>query len=69
MKTYLCDYNVATFSTIEAVVEGAFPEAVVRCEDVNEDFFEAHIYFADDLDMLDDIMAEFEWVSEDEWED
>ena len=43
MKTYLCDYSVATFSTIETIVEGAFHEAVVRCEDVNEEFFEAHI--------------------------
>ena len=61
MKTYLCDYNVATFATIEAIVEGAFPEAEVRCEDVNEDFFTATIFFADDLGTLDDIMAEFLW--------
>ena len=61
MKTYLCDYSVATFSTIEAIVEGAFPEAVVKFDDVNDDFFAATIFFADDLDILDDIMAEFMW--------
>lgn len=61
MKTYFCDYSVATFATIEAIVEGAFPEAVVKCEDVNEDFFTATIFFVDDLDLLDDIMAEFLW--------
>jgi hypothetical protein len=36
---------------------------------LDEDRFEARVYFVDDLDMLDDIMAEFEWVNEDEWED
>ena len=61
MKTYLCDYGVATFSTIEAIVEGAFPEAEVRFDDVDEDFFTATVFFVDDLDILDDIMAEFVW--------
>lgn len=67
MKTYICDYALASFYTIENAVRRAFPTAQVICSDMaDEDRFEAHIYFVDDLDMLDDIMAEYEFV---EWED
>ena len=70
MKTYICDYALASFYTIEIAIRRAFPTAQVVCSDLlDEDRFEARVYFVDDLDMLDDIMAEFEWVSEDEWED
>lgn len=70
MKTYICDYALASFYTIENAICRAFPTAQVVCSDLmDEDRFEARVYFVDDLDMLDDIMAEFEWVNEDEWED
>ena len=70
MKTYICDYALASFYIIENAIRRAFPTAQVVCSDLlDEDKFEARVYFVDDLDMLDDIMAEFEWVSEDEWED
>jgi hypothetical protein len=61
MKTYFCDYSLVTYSTIEAIVQEAFPKAVVKFDDINEDFFAAIIFFADDLDTLDDLMSEFLW--------
>jgi hypothetical protein len=61
MKTYFCDYSLVTYSTIEAIIEKTFPKAVVKFDDVNEDFFSATIFFVSDLDTLDDIMAEFLW--------
>jgi hypothetical protein len=67
MKTYICDYALASFYTIDYVIRRAFPMAQVVCSDLlDEDRFEARVYFVDDLDMLDDIMAEFEFVG---WED
>ena len=67
MKTYICDYALASFHTIENAIHRAFPMAQVICSDLlDEDRFEARVYFVNDLDMLDDIMAEYEFV---EWED
>lgn len=67
MKTYICDYALASFYTIENAIRRAFPMAQVVCSDLlDEDRFEARVYFVDDLDMLDDIMAEYEFVG---WED
>ena len=65
MKTYICDYARASFYTIEYVIRRAFPMAQVVCSDLlDEDRFEARVYFVDDLDMLDDIMAEYEFADE-----
>ena len=63
MKTYFCDYSLVTYSTIEVIVQEAFPEAVIKFDDIDEDFFAANIFFASDLDVLDDLMAEFLWES------
>lgn len=62
MKIYFCDYSLVTYSTIEAIVQDAFPEAVVKFDDINENFFVANIFFANDLDALDDIMAKFIYI-------
>lgn len=62
MKTYICDYALASFSTIEDAIRRTFPMAQVVCSDLlDEDRFEVRVYFVDDLDMLDDIMAEYTW--------
>ena len=67
MKTYICDYALAAFYTIENTIRRAFPMAQVICSDLmDEDKFEARVYFVDDLDTLDDIMAEYEFKG---WED
>ena len=67
MKTYICDYALASFHTIENAIRRAFPMAQVICSDLMDiDKFEARVYFVGDLDMLDDIMAEYEFVG---WED
>ena len=68
MKTYLIDYCSASPSTIESVISYAFPYATVVCVDRNEDCFEAHVYGADNLDELDDVLARFVWVDPvDKW--
>ena len=65
MKTYICDYALASFYTIENAIRRVFPTAQVVCSDLlDEDRFEARVYFVDDLDMLDDIMAEYEFADE-----
>ena len=62
MKTYICDYAKATFSIIENVIIQAFPRANVMCYDSGDgDTFEAFIFGANDLDLLDDIMAVYLW--------
>ena len=62
MKNYVCDYALASFSLIERVVTNAFPHATVMCYDNKDgDTFEAFVFEANDLDMLDDIMAEYLW--------
>ena len=62
METYICDYALASFSIIEDAIRRIFPMAQVVCSDLlDEDRFEARVYFVDDLDMLDDIMAEYTW--------
>ena len=67
MKTYICDYALASFYTIENAIRRAFPTAQVICSDLlDEDRFETRVYFVDDLDILDDIMAEYEFLG---WED
>ena len=67
MKTYICDYALASFYTIENAILRVFPMAQVVCSDLlDEDRFEARVYFVNDLDILDDIMAEYEFVG---WED
>lgn len=63
MKIYFCDYSLVTYSTIEAIVQEAFPEAVVKFDDINDDCFSVIVFFVDDLDTLDDLMAEFLWES------
>ena len=67
MKIYICDYALASFYTIENAIRRAFPMAQVVCSDLlDEDRFEVRVCFVNDLDMLDDIMAEYEFVG---WED
>ena len=67
MKTYICDYALASFYIIENAIRRAFPMAQIVCSDLlDEDRFEVRVCFVDDLDMLDDIMAEYEFVG---WED
>lgn len=63
MKMYFCDYSLGTYSTIEAIVQEAFPEAVVKFDYINDDCFSVIVFFVDDLDTLDDLMAEFLWES------
>lgn len=71
MKTYYIDYCSASPDTIESVISYAFPHASVVCFDRNEDYFEAHVYGVDDLDELDDVLAEFLFIDPNDkwWED
>ena len=71
MKTYYIDYCSASPDTIESVISYAFPHATVICVDRNEDCFEAHVYGVDDLDELDDVLAEFLFIDPADkwWED
>lgn len=61
MKTYLCVYAKGSFFTIYDILQKAFPNAQFICSDVDPDTFFVHAYGVDDLDALDDVMAEFVW--------
>ena len=59
MKTIIIEYAKIDPVTLINKVEKAFPEALSMFTDLDEDYFELSIYGCTDLEMLEDVLAEY----------
>lgn len=59
MKTVQIEYAVISPAVLEMKVKSAFPSAMCKWKDVNEDYFEFAVFGVADLAMLEDILAEY----------
>ena len=59
MKTFIIEYAVIDPMTLMNKIEKAFPGTWVRFTDIDEDYFELYIYDCTDLEMLEDVLAEY----------
>ena len=59
MKTVQIEYAVINSAVLELKIKKAFPTAMCRWKDVNEDYFEFTVFGVADLAMLEDVLAEY----------
>lgn len=59
MKTVQIEYAVISPAVLELKIKKAFPTAMCRWKDVNEDYFEFTVFGITDLAMLEDVLAEY----------
>ena len=59
MKTVQIEYAVISPAVLELKIKKAFPTAMCRWKDVNEDYFEFTVFGITDLAMLEDVFAEY----------
>lgn len=59
MKTVIIEYTVIDPLTLVYKIEKAFPGTWVRFTDIDEDYFELSVWDCTDLEMLEDILAEY----------
>ena len=59
MKTVIIEYAVIDPINLINKIEKAFPSAMAIYKDIDEDYFELTIWGCNDLEMLEDILAEF----------
>lgn len=59
MKTVIIEYAVIDPITLIQKIEKAFPGVMAIYKDINEDYFELNIWCCTDLEMLEDILAEY----------
>ena len=59
MKTVIIEYAVIDPVTLINKIERAFPGAMVRFTDIDEDYFELSVWCCTDLAMLEDVLAEY----------
>lgn len=59
MKTVQIEYEVISPAVLEMKVKRAFPTAMCRWKDVNEDYFEFTVFGVADLAELEDVLAEY----------
>lgn len=59
MKTVIIEYAVIDPVTLINKIEKAFPSAMAIYKDIDEDFFELSVWCCKDLEMLEDILAEY----------
>lgn len=59
MKTVQIEYAVINPAVLELKIKKAFPTAMCRWKDVNEDYFEFTVFGVADLEMLEDVLAEY----------
>lgn len=59
MKTVIIEYERISPAVLVMKVEKAFPGAMCRWKDVDEDFFEFTVFGVADLAMLEDVLAEY----------
>ena len=60
MKTIFVEYEMMSPARLEMIVKRAFPQAMCKWKDINEDYFEFTVFGVTDLAMLEDVLAE--WV-------
>ena len=59
MKTVIIEYAVIDPITLINKIEKAFPGAMARFIDIDEDYFELSVWDCTDLEMLEDVLAEY----------
>ena len=59
MKTVIIEYAVIDPVTLINKIEKAFPGAMARFTDIDEDYFELSVWDYTDLEMLEDVLAEY----------
>lgn len=59
MKIVIIEYAVISPTVLIMKVEKAFPGVMAIYEDIDEDYFELTIWGCTDLEMLEDILAEY----------
>ena len=59
MKTVIIEYAVIDPVTLINKMEKAFPGAMGRFTDIDEDYFELSVWGCMDLEMLEDVLAEY----------
>ena len=59
MKIIIIEYAVIDPITLINMIEKAFPGAMARFTDIDEDYFEFSVYDCTDLEMLEDVLAEY----------
>ena len=59
MKTVIIEYAVIDPVTLINKIEKAFPGVMARFTDIDEDYFELSVWGCTDLEMLEDVLAEY----------
>ena len=59
MKTVIIEYVVIDPVTLINKIEKAFPGAMAIFSDIDEDYFELSVWGCNDLEMLEDMLAEY----------
>ena len=59
MKTVIVEYATSCPQFLEMKVRRAFPQAMCKWKEIDEDFFEFTVFGVADLAMLEDVLAEY----------
>ena len=59
MKTVIIEYAVIDPVTLINKIEKAFPGAMAIYNDIDEDYFELSVWDCTDLEMLENLLAEY----------
>ena len=59
MKTVIIEYEVISPAVLVMKIEKAFPGAMAIYKDIDEDYFELTVWGCTDLEMLEDVLAEY----------
>ena len=59
MKTVIIEYAVINPLTLINIIERAFPGAMAIYNDIDEDYYELSVWDCTDLDILEDVLAEY----------
>lgn len=59
MKTVIIEYAVTDPVTLINRIERTFPGAMAIFSDIDEDYFELSVWDCNDLEMLEDVLAEY----------
>ena len=59
MKTVIIEYAVIDPVTLINKIEKAFPGAMAKFTDIDEDYFELFVWDCNDLKMLEEVLAEY----------
>ena len=59
MKTVIVEYATVSTAVLEMRVRKAFPTAMCKWNDIDEDYFEFTVFGVNKLDELEDVLAEY----------